>query len=146
MFDMSSASGYVGETYVQEFGTRFLVRPQWSPHHLNANCYIYSKNTWRISRCIPLSKLIPHSVLPLSWSKNISALCQEYMLLCDLPLSSQPRLRLLRHAEHWPPEYSMANRKLHVLLAEDGYIYYLHVINWKLCLQIVFSEIWTQCF
>ena len=48
-------------------------------------------------------------------SKNMSVLCQEYMLFFCLPLSSQPRLNLLSTQQQGRAplaDYSMANRTI----------------------------------
>ena len=106
---MSSASGYMGAKYVQEFGP-IVFDMSWASGCMGAKyCQEFGQ-------------------------KYMPVLCQEYMLFFCLPLSSQPRLNLLSTQQQgrappvWRPpplparapvvvcwalaEYSMANRKI----------------------------------
>ena len=65
--------------------------------------------------------------------KDMPALCQEYMLFFCLPLSSQPRLRLLKPAPWLTTQWQ--TEKSHILLALDGHIFLT-------CLQLVGA--WVQ--
>ena len=78
-FDTSSAGGYMGAKYVQEFGARF-----WACHVPNVACHGVScpqlVGTWVQTMFRNLVKIY------------MPVLCQEYMLFSCLPLSVQPRL------------------------------------------------------
>ena len=83
-FDMSSASGYMGEKYFQEFGPRFLTCPQLV-------------GTW-------VQNIFRNLV-----NKYIPVLCQEYMLFFCLPLRSQPRLNTQQQGRA-PPVWRLPPR------------------------------------
>ena len=80
---------------------------------------IYCKNARRIPRRTTLI-----------WSKHMPILCQEYMLFSGLPLSSQPRLKLLRPLSISQHISAYKKNKGGSLLAEDGHIFLT-------CLQLV---------